>query len=205
MSDVDAEVCYSDNPSELEGKDCFENSDSEPNSNKVEVGEEEEGDGYEEEEEDEEEEDDEEEEEEDEEMNGDIPSPARQKKIMRLLESDQPKLVEGDLWYLIDIGWYRRWKQYVKFDYSSSGGTVMEPGPISNEGLLDQSGENKVLRNLIEHQHYAIISTKEWEHLHSWFVFFFFFHQQQKCFYLFVIIKQKDKNIYHYYILKNNN
>ena len=105
------------------------------------------------------------EEEEDEEMSGDIP-PSRQKKIMRLLENDRPNLVEGDLWYLIDIEWYRNWKKYVK---------PIEPGPISNGGLLDQSGENKVLRNLIEHRHYAIISDKEWEYLHSWFLFYIYF------------------------------
>lgn len=163
----DAEVCFSDNPSELEGstKDCFDNSDSETaiTSNRAAMEDEEE-DTYDEEEEDEGEEEDEE----DESMEGDCPSAQRQKKIMKLLEDHQPKMMEGDLWYLIDIGWYRRWKQYVKYDYTSSGGTVPRPGPITNEGLLDPSGEDKVLRNLIEHQHYALISKKEWEHLHSW-------------------------------------
>ena len=122
-----------------------------------------------EEEEDEEEEDEEDEEEEDDEGDEECDVPRdRQKTIMQLFQQSNGQLEEGQKWYLIDIGWLRRWKQYVKFDWSSTGDAT-HPGPINNERLLEPDTD-KVPRSLLEHTHFAIISEKEWQHLHSWFV-----------------------------------
>ena len=91
-----------------------------------------------------------------------------QKQIMKALEEQQPPLREGDTWYLIDVGWYRRWKQFVQYDYASNT-EVCRPEAIDNSGIID-TATGRVPNHLIEHSHFAILSKDEWDTLHSWFV-----------------------------------
>ena len=103
-------------------------------------------------------------------------STKEQKEIMKKLEREQPSFKEGDLWYLLDITWWKRWREYVGYDeYSSStyqfyASYYTKPGQIDNSKLLEPNS-NLVKRHLYERQNFVIISEQQWEKLISWLVF----------------------------------
>jgi hypothetical protein len=113
---------------------------------------------------DEEEEEDEEEDEIDDE-GGEL-TPDKERKIMRKLELNQPALKKGDLWYIVEIGWYQCWKQYTKVNDPT---IAARPGPIDNNSLL-QPGTQMIKLNITENISYVIISQEQWNKLYSWYI-----------------------------------
>mmetsp|Transcript_20550 Transcript_20550/g.78775 ORF Transcript_20550/g.78775 Transcript_20550/m.78775 type:complete len:692 (+) Transcript_20550:604-2679(+) len=89
---------------------------------------------------------------------------------MRCLYRDQPRLEAGDVWYLIDATWYRKWKRYVRWDTMIP--RAARPGPIDNRPLLEDpegDGESLVKANVQEMTDFYIITGEEWEQLLVWY------------------------------------
>lgn len=61
----------------------------------------------------------------------------QREEIVRLLKTE---LRKGDTWYLVDSGWFKKWKSYVGFDswnMHSRGNKTFYPGPVDNSRLTD--------------------------------------------------------------------
>ncbi|XP_067933232.1 ubiquitin carboxyl-terminal hydrolase 4-like [Watersipora subatra] len=89
-----------------------------------------------------------------------------------LSESDQKDFVKshiddpldlGQTWYLLDMKWYEKWKDFVNYDNSALDSTLDTPGPIDNSELLTSSGVLK--ENLIESINFTVIPENIWKML----------------------------------------
>lgn len=87
--------------------------------------------------------------------------------IAGLLETEFQK---GDTWYLVDIGWFKKWKSYVGFDkwnMHSMGDEIFYPGPVDNSELLTDSLSLK--ENLIDELDYISLPKEAWGKMISWY------------------------------------
>ncbi|XP_053485041.1 ubiquitin carboxyl-terminal hydrolase 15-like [Ictalurus furcatus] len=100
-------------------------------------------------------------------MSGLINLDYQKEEIKTLLKT---KLQKGDTWYLVDSGWFTKWKKYVGFeiwDWICKGHETFYPGPVDNSGLLTDSLCMK--ENLIEELHYILLPKEAWGKLISWY------------------------------------
>ena len=75
----------------------------------------------------------------------------------------------GEYWYLIHIGWFKRWKRYVGYDdwnMYNAGLVFSKPGPIDNTSLLDQG---KLRRQQVDEIDYKLVPEEAWYKLLSWY------------------------------------
>ncbi|XP_057312637.1 ubiquitin carboxyl-terminal hydrolase 4-like isoform X2 [Hydractinia symbiolongicarpus] len=94
-----------------------------------------------------------------------IPSFQEQAKLIK--SSIEETLVTGDTWYLLDIGWYKKWKQYVALAQIKKDNNE-HPGPIDNSPL-HQTGKSELKEGLLEGRDYKLISQTGWDHLVQWY------------------------------------
>ena len=95
------------------------------------------------------------------------PTPQLQKEIMKKLEMKRPPLREGDVWYLIEYGWYQKWKRHVKYDWVYDI-NIPTPDFIDNSNLL-VPGTEILKQAMFENQDFTVITYKEWKKLLSWY------------------------------------
>ncbi|XP_046852979.1 ubiquitin carboxyl-terminal hydrolase 4-like [Xenia sp. Carnegie-2017] len=81
-------------------------------------------------------------------------------------------LNKGETWYLVDSKWLKQWKKYVGYESWEAermGLESMHPGPIDNSGLFQDNNFQKLKKHLIDELDYALLPTKAWEKLASWY------------------------------------
>uniref|UniRef100_A0A8B9J3P9 ubiquitinyl hydrolase 1 n=1 Tax=Amazona collaria TaxID=241587 RepID=A0A8B9J3P9_9PSIT len=74
----------------------------------------------------------------------------------------------GESWYLVDMSWFRRWKEYVDFDswdIPCGGDPRFFPGPIDNSGLFRDPETQTLKDNLVEHEDYVVVPAEAWDKL----------------------------------------
>ncbi|XP_033110152.1 protein mono-ADP-ribosyltransferase PARP12-like [Anneissia japonica] len=81
-------------------------------------------------------------------------------------------LHKGEIWYLVDNNWFKKWKKYVGYhiwDMDSVGQESAFPGPVDNFQLLKPNESNKLKENLIDDLDYVLVPTTAWEKLVLWY------------------------------------
>jgi len=74
----------------------------------------------------------------------------------------------GQSWYLLDAKWFRTFKQFVGIDNSDRSESAINPGPIDNSLLLDES-LTSLKPDLVECLDYVAVPSSIWTLLHSWY------------------------------------
>jgi len=96
-----------------------------------------------------------------------IPSYDEQKRVIK--DATKAVLSIGDLWYLLDIHWYKQWKKYIEFACSSGKANESEhPGPIDNTPLF-QIGGTKLREHLLDGSDYKLINEVGWKSAIAWY------------------------------------
>lgn len=103
----------------------------------------------------------------------DTPStPEEEKNLIKEMEAKNP-MKPGDTWYVISSQWWRKWKDYVSYDYSSYSSFRQKPGPIDNADIIEydpecKPGEEKIKKSLMEHYDFVVVHSKIWKTFLSW-------------------------------------
>ncbi|CAL1543086.1 unnamed protein product [Lymnaea stagnalis] len=80
-------------------------------------------------------------------------------------------LKKGELWYLIDVRWFKQWKKYVGYDQWDSysvGDQSVHPGPIDNCSLL-KPDTNILREHLVDDLDYILLPADAYVKLSSWY------------------------------------
>jgi len=93
----------------------------------------------------------------------------RQKRTIKELLQKEPRLQEGDTWYLLSSHWSKRWKEAVSFQRDDEQIDLNKPSPgqIDNTVLL-VAGTTITKRNLIEDYDFIIVSPEIWNAFVDW-------------------------------------
>ena len=97
---------------------------------------------------------------------GESPFDVQKQEIQSLLSQI---LVRDEVWYLIEIRWYRQWKRYVGYDdwdTSDAGNEAKKPAAIDNTSLLDNG---KLKRHKTEDIDFKIVPAPAWDRFMSWY------------------------------------
>ncbi|XP_054279860.1 ubiquitin carboxyl-terminal hydrolase 15-like [Macrosteles quadrilineatus] len=73
----------------------------------------------------------------------------------------------GQTWYIIDAKWFKTFKYFVGLENSERAENAINPGPIDNSLLLDESSNLKP--GLVEGLDYVPIPESAWYLLQSWY------------------------------------
>jgi len=94
------------------------------------------------------------------------PSFEEQKNIIR--DATRAPLATGDIWYLLDIRWYKQWKKFIEFACNDRGTESEHPGPIDNSPLFSV-GTSKLKEHLLEGSDYKLINETGWKGAVAWY------------------------------------
>ena len=99
----------------------------------------------------------------------------REKEKHRINQQDSYRYERTETWYAIDSQWTYDWKMFVnnqrnalamgakKSDIEGVG--ILDPGPISNNNLFEETGELK--QNLEKGKHYRLVNENVWKSLYD--------------------------------------
>ncbi|KAH3816326.1 hypothetical protein DPMN_117840 [Dreissena polymorpha] len=82
------------------------------------------------------------------------------------------QLIKGEIWYMLDIKWYKQWKSYVGFDtwdHYYVGEDSANPGHIDNSPLFEDDANTKLKEHLIDTLDYILIPAEGWDRLLTWY------------------------------------
>ncbi|XP_052228485.1 uncharacterized protein LOC127842801 isoform X2 [Dreissena polymorpha] len=82
------------------------------------------------------------------------------------------QLIKGEIWYMLDVKWYKQWKSYVGFetrDHFNVGEDSANPGHIDNSPLFEDDANTKLKEHLIDTLDYILIPAEGWDRLLTWY------------------------------------
>jgi hypothetical protein len=99
-------------------------------------------------------------------------TPEEEKTFIKQLEEDDAKrgMKAGDSYFIIEIKWYKGWKEYVSYDFSRTYGETRKPSQINNGVLVEEGtqGEEKIKRSAHENYDFVFVSERIWKHFQAW-------------------------------------
>lgn len=97
--------------------------------------------------------------------------PLEERRIIKdmIQTSDKnPKI--GDLWYLVNLKWWKAWKLYSDYEERDDDHNAQPPGQIDNSLLLEQrAGEDRLKHGLLESVDYHLLPATAWKQLRAWY------------------------------------
>ena len=97
-------------------------------------------------------------------------SPAEQLRLVQAVTDSGGENLDnaapGDVWYVISLAWYGRWKDYVGFKDGGNSGSGKRPGSIDNSDVADAS--LRLLNRSDLGNTFEIVPAAIWELLVSW-------------------------------------
>lgn len=103
-------------------------------------------------------------------------TPEEEKQIIKDLEAkaNLEGFKAGDTYYIVSTNWYKRWKDYVRYDWYSSNALARsgKPGPIDNDNIIEPGspvGDERIRKSAMENYDFVIMSSDCWRTLHHWY------------------------------------
>jgi ubiquitin carboxyl-terminal hydrolase 4/11/15 len=90
----------------------------------------------------------------------------QQRNILR--DATRAALACGEVWYLLDIRWYKQCKKFIEFACSDRATDSEHPGPVDNSPLF-QIGSSKLKEHLLEGSDYKLINEVGWKSVVAWY------------------------------------
>uniref|UniRef100_W5NBB7 ubiquitinyl hydrolase 1 n=1 Tax=Lepisosteus oculatus TaxID=7918 RepID=W5NBB7_LEPOC len=76
------------------------------------------------------------------------------------------RLRAGDSWYLLDLHWFKQWKEYVHMGDQNSSAF---PGRIDNAELFEDLESCRLKERLVEEEDFILVPAEAWRKLLAWY------------------------------------
>ncbi|XP_069040333.1 ubiquitin carboxyl-terminal hydrolase 11 [Lepisosteus oculatus] len=76
------------------------------------------------------------------------------------------RLRAGDSWYLLDLHWFKQWKEYVHMGDQNSSAF---PGRIDNAELFEDLESCRLKERMVEEEDFILVPAEAWRKLLAWY------------------------------------